>query len=103
MFNIIITNRKSTTIAPTYTIRNIRGRYSNSKKKSKQATLKNDRMRKSAECRGLLEKTSIIDEKIHRVEKKEKIIVFNIILFIVILRTYPEVGLFCRRCKGSWI
>ena len=83
IFNIIITNIKSTAIAPTYTIRKKIGRYSSSKKKSKQDTLKNDKIRKSAECSGLLEKTNIMDEKIQRVEKKENIVIFEIILSVI--------------------
>jgi hypothetical protein len=73
------TNIKSTIIAPTYTIRKKIGRYSSSKKKSKQETLKNAKIRKSAEYMGFLEKPTIMDEKTQRVEKKEKIAIFEII------------------------
>jgi hypothetical protein len=53
--------------------------YSSSKKKSKQETLKNARIRKSAEYIGFFENPTIIDEKTQRVEKKEKIAIFEII------------------------
>ena len=54
--------------------------YSSSKKKSKQETLKNAKIRKSAEYMGFFENPTIMDEKTQRVEKKEKIAIFEIIL-----------------------
>jgi len=54
--------------------------YSSSKKKSKQETLKNAKIRKSAEYMGFFEKPTIMDEKTQRVEKKKKIAIFEIIL-----------------------
>jgi hypothetical protein len=53
------------------------GRYSSSKKKSRQETSKKDKIRNNAEYIGLLENTTIADEKTHKAEKKEKIIVFE--------------------------
>lgn len=78
-----MTKIKSTTTAPTYTIKKRIGRYSSSKKNNKQDTLKNDKIRKRAECKGLFAKTSKTDEKIQRVEKKEKIATFDIIINII--------------------
>jgi hypothetical protein len=49
MFNIIITKRNKTAIAPTYITRKETGRNSNCNKKSNEEALQKERMRKRTE------------------------------------------------------
>tara|TARA_B100000787_G_C16199283_1_gene303675 strand:+ start:12126 stop:12410 length:285 start_codon:yes stop_codon:yes gene_type:complete len=70
IFNIIKTNRKSTAIAPTYIIRNNKGRYSTSNKNKRHEISQKHRIKKSIEKIGFFEITTITLEIIPKTLNK---------------------------------
>jgi hypothetical protein len=71
MFNIIKTNKNKTAIAPTYIIKNIKGRYSTSKRKRIHEISQKHRIKKRIEKIGFLERTTIMDEIIPKTLNKK--------------------------------
>jgi hypothetical protein len=71
IFSIIKTNKNRTAIAPTYIIKNIKGRYSTSRRKRMQEISQKHRIKKRIEKIGFLERTTIALEIIPKTLNKK--------------------------------
>jgi hypothetical protein len=70
IFNIITTNKNSTAIAPTYTIKNIKEKNSAPRTSSKPATLQKTTIKNNTECTALDSVTTIMADMIEKLPKK---------------------------------
>lgn len=71
IFNIIITNKNNTAIAPTYTIKNNKDKNSTSIKSKRLIMLQNKNIKNKTECTALDKLIIIIPETIAKLENKE--------------------------------